>query len=108
MSWQQILETHQDGHGLPRECYRSADLYAAEMAAIWQRGWLFVGLTCELPEPGHFFTVNVDGDSLLILRDDDGRVRAFHNICTHRGTLLCLESVGKVGRAIVCPYHQWT
>jgi Rieske 2Fe-2S family protein len=107
MKWQRILDAHRDGCGLPRECYFSDELYAAEMAAIWRRGWLLAGLTCELPEPGSFFTLTVDGDPLLVLRDDGG-VRAFHNVCTHRGTLLCPEPAGKVGHVIVCPYHQWT
>src|SRR4029077_1077187 len=69
--------------------------------------WLFAGHSCQLAQSGDYITVNVDVDSLIVLRDDEGGLRALHNICRHRGTILCHEPAGRVGR-IVCPYHQWT
>ena len=56
-----LLATRQDGHGLPRAFYHDAALYAAEMRTIWQGGWLFAGLEIELPQPGDFITLSVDG-----------------------------------------------
>ena len=82
-------------------------LYAAEMRAIWQAGWIFAGFAIEIPNPGDFLTLSIDGSSMLVIRDDDGEVRAFHNVCRHRGTQLCRTESGHV-RAIVCPYHSWT
>ena len=57
--------------------------------------------------PATIITLDLDGDSLLVVRDDSGAIGAFHNICSHRGTLLCVEERGHA-RAFVCPYHQWT
>ncbi len=74
---------------------------------MWRRGWLFAGHTCEIVQPGDFFTLEVDSDSIVILRDEDGAVRAFHNVCRHRGSLICPQPAGHVSR-LVCPYHQWT
>ena len=57
--------------------------------------------------PGDYFTFAVDDDSLIVIRDDDGEIHALWNVCRHRGTQICDEPQGKVGR-LVCPYHQWT
>jgi Rieske 2Fe-2S family protein len=94
------------GWSLPREFYVDDVVYEAEIEAIWRRGWLFVGHTCQIPEPGDYFAVEVDTDSLIIVRDDDGTVRGLHNVCRHRGSLLCTEATGRA-RRFVCPYHQW-
>jgi Rieske 2Fe-2S family protein len=60
-----------------------------------------------MPKPGDFLTFPGDSSPVLVIRDDDGEVRAFHNVCRHRGTQLCRTETGHV-RAIVCPYHSWT
>jgi Rieske 2Fe-2S family protein len=102
-----LLASRRDGHGMPRAFYHDETLYAAEMRTIWHGGWLFAGFALEIPEPGDFLTLTVDGSSVLVIRDDHDRVRAFHNVCRHRGTQLCRQESGQV-RAIVCPYHGWT
>ena len=102
-----LLATRQDGHGLPRDFYQADALYAAEMRRIWQGGWLFAGFAIELPNPGDYITFAVDSTPVLVLRGDDGQVRAFHNVCRHRGTQLCRADRGHV-RAVVCPYHAWS
>ena len=102
-----LLATRKEGHGLPRGFYHDPALYAAEMRTIWQGGWIFAGLAIEVPNAGDFLTLSIDGSSILVIRDDDGEVRAFHNVCRHRGTQLCRIESGHV-RAIVCPYHSWT
>lgn len=102
-----LLATRRDGHGMPRGFYLTPALYAAEMQAIWQRGWLFAGPEIAIPNPGDYLTLDVDTTPVVVMRGDDGAVRAFHNVCRHRGTQLCREDRGHV-RAIVCPYHSWT
>ena len=77
------------------------------MHAIWHRGWLFAGFAIEIPGPGDYLTLTLDTTPIVVIRDDDGAVRAFHNVCRHRGTQLCREDTGHL-RAIVCPYHSWT
>ncbi len=103
----QLVQSRRPGHGLPRAFYHDMNLYDHEIEHVWRHGWLFAGHTCEIAHPGDLFTLTVGNDSLIVVRGDDGHVRAFHNICAHRGTLLCDEARGHV-RAIVCPYHQWT
>jgi Rieske 2Fe-2S family protein len=102
-----LLSTRRDGHGMPRAFYHTDSLYAFEVERIWQGGWLFAGFAFEIPKPGDYLTFAVGGSSVLVMRDDNGDVRAFHNVCRHRGTLLCRADAGHV-RAIVCPYHSWT
>lgn len=107
-TWSRLHALYKPGYGLPGEYYGNNEVYAAELDAIWRAGWLFAAHTCEIPDPGNYVTFSVGPDPIVVIRGDDGHVRAFHNVCTHRGTLLCQESEGRVGRAIVCPYHQWT
>ncbi len=102
-----LVAMRQNGCGLPRAFYHDEVLYHAEIERIWRRHWLFAGHTCQIPQPGDYFTFALGTDSVIVMRDDDGAIRPFHNVCRHRGTLLCQQETGHVGR-IVCPYHQWT
>lgn len=100
------MDDCQPGWSLPGAFYRGEAVYRLDIERIWRRGWLFAGHTCEIPEPGDYFTVELDTDSILILRDDAGTIRALHNVCRHRGSRLCNETAGHLGK-IICPYHQW-
>lgn len=102
-----LIESRRPGYGLPGEFYSSEIVFRAELDRIWRRGWLFVGHSCEIPTAGDYLTFEVDRDSLIIVRQDDGGVHALWNICRHRGTQLCNQASGRV-RRFVCPYHQWT
>ena len=77
------------------------------MSAIFASHWLFVATEAELPEPGDFVTVEVGPYSVIIVRDDDEAVRAFRNVCRHRGSRILDDERGSVGN-LVCPYHHWT
>jgi len=92
---------------LPGEFYSEDAIYRADLDRIWRRGWLFAGHTCEIPKPGDYFTLQVDADSLVVVRGDDGTIRGLHNVCRHRGSLICSEAAGH-SKKLVCPYHQWT
>ena len=65
------------------------------------------GTRARFRNPGDYFTFAVGDDSLIVIRDDDGEIHALWNVCRHRGTQICDEPQGRVGR-LVCPYHQWT
>jgi len=97
----------QPGWSLPREFYSDEGIYRLDVAAVWRTGWLVAGHSCELSRPGDYFTLELDKDSIIILRGDDGAVHALHNVCRHRGSLICTEPAGHLTR-LVCPYHQWT
>jgi Rieske 2Fe-2S family protein len=92
---------------LPREFYISEDDYGVELEAIWYRDWLFVGHDCEVRQPGDYLTAQIGDHQIIVLRDRDGQIRAFHNSCRHRGSRICTQTRGHVSR-LVCPYHQWS
>lgn len=103
--------TTRSAHGaktLPREYYTSESIYQAETEHIFAQRWLYAGRMSQLSKPGSYFLFNVDHDSIMIVRDDQDKVRAFHNVCRHRGTRLCSETEGTFSHSIRCPYHAWT
>ena len=91
---------------LPRWCYTARDFYEEEIVHIFRKNWNFVGREDEIPVAGDYFTVDLCGESIIIVRNRDGRVNAFANTCRHRGTRL-LSGNGRC-RMITCPYHSWT
>jgi len=95
------------GWSLPGEFHSDDEVYRQDLARIWRAGWLFAGHACEVPRPGDYFTMELDKDSIIVTRGDDGALHSFHNVCRHRGSLICPEPAGHVTR-LVCPYHQWT
>ena len=92
---------------LPRPFYSDADYHALDLEAIWYRKWLFIGHTCEVAKPGDYFTVVVGEYPIVVVRGADKQVRAFHNVCRHRGARICRQERGSAAK-LVCPYHQWT
>jgi Rieske 2Fe-2S family protein len=102
-----LLAKCRPGWSLPREFYFDEEIYRLDLERVWRRGWIFVGHACEVREAGDYFTLAVDSNSIIVIRSSDGAVRAFHNVCRHRGSLICHEESGHAGR-LVCPYHQWT
>jgi Rieske 2Fe-2S family protein len=95
------------GCSLPGPLYTSDEAYEADLAVVFGLSWLFVATEPEIAEPGDFLTIAVGRHSVVLIRDDDMSVRAFHNVCRHRGSRLLDACSGSTGN-IVCPYHQWT
>jgi len=95
------------GYGLPRPLYHDELLFRVEMDTIWRSGWLFAGHSCQIPKPGDYFTYDVDGDSVIVVRGNDDKVHVLFNVCRHRGSIICDAAEGHVKR-FICPYHQWT
>ncbi len=93
---------------LPGRAYHDPDIYRRELANIWYGQWLYLCRADALAETGAYRTETIGDQPVLLVRDAAGTVRAFHNTCRHRGSLLCREKAGRLGgRRIVCPYHQW-
>lgn len=90
---------------LPRAAYVAPDWYAREQATVWARNWVMLGRLADLPK-GRMRAVTVAGAPVLICRDANGKVSAFHNVCRHRGAELC-QGEREMGRLITCPYHAW-
>ena len=104
---QSLIRNRRPGHTLDAAFYTSPEIFDADMEAIFSRHWIYVGVEPDVPEPGDVAVVDVGKASVLIVRDDDGAVRAFHNVCRHRGSRLVGEEKTTVGN-LVCRYHSWT
>ncbi|MFQ5623275.1 MAG: aromatic ring-hydroxylating dioxygenase subunit alpha [Paracoccaceae bacterium] len=92
--------------GLPNELYTSGDALALERDRIFKRGWACLGFGCDVPEPGDAMPVDFLGMPLLLVRDHDGQLRVYENVCRHRGMILVSEKKN-FGGVIRCPYHSW-
>ena len=92
---------------LPVEAYTSQEWFDLEQAHIFGNTWQFAGFPEDVSEPGDYITVQCGPYNIMVVKGRDQRLRAFHNLCRHRGTQL-LRAVGKKQKAITCPYHDWT
>lgn len=92
---------------LPVDAYTSQDWFDQELEAIFSRTWQFAGFVGDLTDPGDYITVQAGLNNILVLLDENRQMRAFHNLCRHRGTQL-LRASGKRKKLITCPYHDWT
>lgn len=93
---------------LPSHYYYDQDHYERELTAIWYKNWVYVCRADEMNEPRSFKTVDIGDQNILVFRDDDGQLRAFHNVCRHRGSRLVAEKEGTFkSKMIVCAYHAW-
>ena len=102
-----LLLTRTPGHSLQAPFYVDEAVHKADLDLIFARHWIFVGQEPDVPEPGDVMAFRIGDAPVLILRDDDDVVRAFHNVCRHRGAQLVPDGKGQVGN-LVCRYHTWT
>ncbi|ASJ76160.1 aromatic ring-hydroxylating oxygenase subunit alpha [Granulosicoccus antarcticus] len=102
-----LLESSVPGYSLPQEFYNDPAFFDLDMQMIFHRDWLFAIPACEIPETGNYVTHKIGRTSVIIVRGADGEIRAFHNVCRHRGSTLCSAAKGTSPK-LVCAYHQWT
>lgn len=88
--------------------YTDPDVFRQEQQALFERLWFCAVRSADLGRPGAFRTVRVGRESVLITRNRTGELRAFLNVCRHRGAQLCTAESGEVRRNLQCPYHAWT
>lgn len=93
---------------LPGEYYTSPDVLRREHETIFARHWICVGREGDVAQGGDFMLAQVAGESLIVVRDRSGVIRAHFNVCRHRGTQLCTLARGQFPETIQCPYHAWT
>lgn len=110
MDAQLVRSEHPDGFPylppVPSSRYTDPEFARLEHDGLWMKNWLLAGHVSDLPAPGSYFLFEQLGQSVIISRAKDGKIRAFHNSCRHRGSALLLEQSGKAMR-FVCPYHAW-
>src|SRR5881296_3622238 len=92
---------------LPQRYFVSPEIFAEEKEKIFSRQWVLVGHQSQIAEAGDYFTAEVAGESLIIVRDKRGEIHGFYNVCRHRGSRLIEKRHGQ-SAAIQCPYHAWT
>jgi Rieske 2Fe-2S family protein len=93
---------------LPAAFYLDPGQFEAEFERFYVHRWVCVGRTESLAGPGDFLCPEIGDQRPILLRDDGGVLRAFHNTCRHRGTRLCDEPAGRLRGTLQCPYHAWT
>jgi Rieske 2Fe-2S family protein len=114
MSREQVVSERYNGlvaaePTLPSVAYWDPAEYQKELEAIWYRNWILVCREADLASPLAFRTFTIGDQRVVVLRDEQGALRAFHNTCRHRGSQLCREAEGRLkARLLTCPYHAWS
>lgn len=96
----------QTSHTMPARFYLDPEIYEREKDAIFYRSWWFAGHKSRLEKPGQYITTSIHDQSIIVTRAGDGEIRAFYNVCQHRGHELVKGSGS--ARLLVCPYHAWS
>jgi phenylpropionate dioxygenase-like ring-hydroxylating dioxygenase large terminal subunit len=95
------------GHTIPGSRYTSRDFMREEWEGMWTKSWLLLGREAELPNPGDWQMEELGPEEILMVRQQNDSVKAFYNVCQHRGNPLVCESKGSSPRRFVCKYHSW-
>jgi Rieske 2Fe-2S family protein len=107
LSIEELLRRRKPGHTLEAPFYTSREIFDLDLDIIFGRHWIYAGVEPDMPESGDCMTVEIGAASVLMIRGEDMTIRAFHNVCRHRGARLIDDHKTSVGN-IVCRYHQWT
>jgi len=100
------VESHTTGYCLPQKLYTSREAFEFDIEHIFKKSWIHAGTVADVKKKGDFRVVEIDNNSIIIVRGQDNEVRAFHNSCRHRGAKICVEEKGNKPK-LVCSYHQW-
>ena len=102
----ELIACQKPGWSLEQRFYTDPEIYQLELDYIITQNWIFAGHESQLPVPGDFKVFSVANESAIIVRARDGSLKAFANVCRHRGSVVCLEQEGNT-RKFECPYHGW-
>ena len=102
-----LLAAQLPGYGLARAFYADPAVYERDMARIFLRHWLCTGHASAIPAPGDFEVTEYGEESVIVVRGQDGAIRALLNLCRHRGAEVCPSRAGNAA-FFACPYHGWT
>jgi glycine betaine catabolism A len=93
---------------LPSRYYTDVDVFRDEIESFYFQSWICAGRADAIANPGDYFLREITSESIIVVREAGGEVRAFYNVCRHRGTRICSMPEGNFGGRIQCPYHGWT
>ncbi len=109
MKFKRTAETlESDSHTLERKYYIDNNILEKEYQKIFHKQWLCVGRGSDLNRPGQYNIVNIGNESIILLRDQQNNLKAYFNVCRHRGTRICNNENGQFSKSIQCGYHGWT
>ena len=106
VSIEELVRRQTPGLTLEQPFYTDAAIFERDVERIVARQWLFVDHASRIPGHGDYIAYEIAGESIILVRGGDGEVRAFFNLCRHRGSRICLKKAGTV-RKLACPYHAW-
>src|SRR6476646_633791 len=92
---------------IPSSWYTDKDLYNLELKTVFSNSWQYAARRDQLETPGQFVTTDIAGEPLVVVRGNDGMLRAFFNVCRHHAAAVMTEPSGKAAQ-LRCPYHGWT
>ncbi len=106
--WARALARVRPGFALPREFYCEAEIFERERRRLFERHWHCAGHHSQVPDTGDFFTTELFGESVILVRGADHQVHALLNVCRHRGSRVCSQRAGRARGGFICPYHAWS
>jgi phenylpropionate dioxygenase-like ring-hydroxylating dioxygenase large terminal subunit len=95
------------GYSLPQDYYASEAVFKADFDTVISQKWIVAGHVSRIPNKGDYFLFKIGGEQIIVIRESSTSVRAFFNVCRHRGSTICQAESGNAPR-LVCPYHAWT
>ncbi|GAB2680463.1 aromatic ring-hydroxylating oxygenase subunit alpha [Aliiglaciecola aliphaticivorans] len=101
-----ITSEHISAHGLPASVFKDSTTYDMECDKLFAQGWASIGCAQQISKPGDILPIRIAGQSLIAMRNKNGEIGVFHNVCRHKAAPLVDEPCNK--RSLVCPYHKWT
>ena len=106
-SIKELLNHHQEDWSLDQRFYKDESIFDLEKNHIFYDSWIFIGHESQISNKGDYFVYKLLDEEIIVLRNKDNEVKAFFNVCRHRGSRICLEESGNTSR-FSCPYHSWT
>ena len=107
VSVEELISSHQAGWALDQRFYTDPDIYQRELDRIVMGNWILAGHASQIPDAGDYLVFRLANESVIIVRGKSDEIRAFANVCRHRGSLVCLDDHGNK-KKFECPYHGWT
>ena len=104
---QRLAAATRAGYSFPQEYYASDAVFQADMDQVIGQKWILAGHVSQVPNKGDYFLFRIGVEQIIVIRENATSVRAFFNVCRHRGSTICSADSGNAPR-LVCPYHAWT
>ena len=102
-----LIEAQRPGYSLQQAFYTHPAIFERDRERIFRNHWIMAGHASQIPKAGDYFLFELAGDSIILIRDSAGTIRAHYNVCRHRGSHVLLQPEGNA-RALTCRYHGWT